>query len=201
MASLNKVFLLGNLTRDPDFRGLPSGQSVCTLGLAVSRRFTNNNGQEQEETCFVDVSVWGKAANNCRQYLSKGSQVMVEGRLRFESWEDRNGGGRRSKLSVIAENVQFMNRRSREENTDGGNYGAPQDNYAPGGNAGNGYPSGGYSNNGYSGNGGFQNAPGQYPGSGMSDNGYRNSAPPMPEANYGRPGDAAPAMPEDDIPF
>ena len=86
MASLNKVFLLGNLTRDPDFRGLPSGQSVCTLGLAVNRRFMNSNGQEQEEPCFVDVSVWGKTAQNCRQYLSKGSQVMVEGRLRLESW-------------------------------------------------------------------------------------------------------------------
>ena len=80
MASLNKVFLLGNLTRDPDLRGFPNGQSVCDLGLAVSRRFVSN-GQEQEETCFVDVVVWGKVANNCRQYLSKGSQVMVEGRL------------------------------------------------------------------------------------------------------------------------
>ena len=190
MASLNKVFLLGNLTREPDFRGLPSGQSVCTLGLAVNRRFMNSNGQEQEESCFVDVSVWGKTAQNCRQYLSKGSQVMVEGRLRLDTWEDRNGGGRRSRLSVVAENIQFMNRRTRDDNGngDGGNYAAPQDNY---------------SNNGY-GNGSFQqnnsfpqNNQGGY--RAPQDN-YRQSAPPMPEANYGNPGEAAP-MPEDDIPF
>ena len=115
MASLNKVFLLGNLTRNPDFRGLPSGQSVCTLGLAVNRRFMNNNGQEQEESCFVDVSVWGKAAQNCRQYLSKGSQVMVEGRLQLDQWEDRNGGGQRQRLRVVAEQVQFMNRRAADQ--------------------------------------------------------------------------------------
>lgn len=199
MASLNKVFLLGNLTRDPDFRGLPSGQSVCTLGLAVNRRFVNSSGQEQEEPCFVDVSVWGKAANNCRQYLSKGSQVMIEGRLRLDSWEDRNGGGRRSKLTVVAENVQFMNRRSREDGNDNGAY-APQDSYPAGNNnPGNGYPAGGFQSNGYA-NNGFQGNPGQFQGQSMTDN-YRNSAPPMPEANFGRPGDSAPQMPEDDIPF
>ena len=112
MASLNKVFLLGNLVRDPDLRGLPSGQSVCELRMAVSRRYVNGSGQETEETCFVDVVVWGKSAKNCKQYLAKGSQVMVEGRLQLDQWEDRNGGGTRSRLRVIAEQVQFMNRRS-----------------------------------------------------------------------------------------
>lgn len=188
MATLNKVFLLGNLTRDPDVRGLPSGQSVCTLGLAVSRRFVNNSGQEQEETCFVDVSVWGKTAQNCRQYLSKGSQVMVEGRLKFDSWDDRNGGGRRSRLSVVAENIQFMNRRNREDgnsNGDNAGYPAPGDNYnAPGNN---------YSNGGYQ-----QNSQGGFP---MPQDSYRQSAPPMPEASYGRPGGEASPVPEDDIPF
>ena len=116
MASLNKVFLLGNLVRDPDLRGLPSGQSVCELRMAVSRRYINGSGQETEETCFVDVVVWGKSAKNCKQYLAKGSQVMVEGRLQLDQWEDRNGGGMRSRLRVIAEQVQFMNRRS---NADG----------------------------------------------------------------------------------
>ena len=116
MASLNKVFLLGNLVRDPDLRGLPSGQSVCELRMAVSRRYINGSGQETEETCFVDVVVWGKSAKNCKQYLAKGSQVMVEGRLQLDQWEDRNGGGTRSRLRVIAEQVQFMNRRS---NADG----------------------------------------------------------------------------------
>lgn len=190
MASLNKVFLLGNLTREPDFRGLPSGQSVCTLGLAVNRRFMNSNGQEQEESCFVDVSVWGKAAQNCRQYLSKGSQVMVEGRLRWESWEDRNGGGRRSRLSVVAENVQFMSRRSREDNNgdNNGGYSAPgQDSFS-----GNNPYQGGYQQNGF--------PPGNQNGYGVSQDNYRQSAPPMPDANFGNPGGSSP-MPEDDIPF
>ena len=178
MASLNKVFLMGNLTRDPDLRGLPSGQSVCELRLAVSRRFTNGSGQEQEEVCFVDVSVWGKAANNCRQYLTKGSQVMVEGRLRLDTWEDRNGGGQRSKLCVVAENVQFMNRR-RDDNGDNGSY---QNNYQQ-----NSYPQDNYSapQNNYR-----QSAPPRH-----------NDAPPMPETSYPRNGGVNPPVPEDDIPF
>ena len=135
MASLNKVYLLGNLTRDPDLRSLPSGQSVCELGLAVGRRYVNSNGQEVEDTCFVDVVVWGRSAANCKQYLEKGSQVLVEGRLQLDQWEDRNGGGKRSKLRVVAEQIQFMNRRSDGGNAGsgapaygngGGNYGAPQ---------------------------------------------------------------------------
>jgi len=174
-ASLNKVFLLGNLTRDPDVRGLPSGQSVCELRLAVSRRFTNSSGQDQEETCFVDVTVWGKAALNCRQYLSKGSQVMVEGRLRLDTWEDRNGGGQRSKLSVVAENVQFMNTRRRE---DAGDNSALSQGYSQGAAA----PQPSAAQGEYS-------APRQAP-----------AAPPMPDAPYARPGAPAP-MPEDDIPF
>ena len=193
MASLNKVFLLGNLTRDPDLRGFPNGQSVCDLGLAVSRRFVSN-GQEQEETCFVDVVVWGKAANNCRQYLSKGSQVMVEGRLQLDTWEDRNGGGRRSRLRVVAENVQFMNRRRYDAQ------GSAPASYSQD----NGYPqnNGGYSNGGYS-NGGYQNN--SYP---PANNGYqapgagapprRMDAPPMPDPGFA--GDSS-AIPEDDIPF
>ena len=185
MASLNKVFLLGNLTRDPDLRGFANGQNVCDLGLAVSRRFMSN-GQEQEETCFVDVVVWGKAAANCRQYLSKGSQVMIEGRLQLDSWEDRNGGGRRTKLRVVAESVQFMNRR-RED--------------APGGNQ----SQGSYQNNGYQqSNGGYQQ-PYQ---NAYQSNGYQQpnggmprqqaEMPPMPEPDFS--GDAG-MPPEDDIPF
>ncbi len=119
MASLNKVFLLGNLTRDPDLRSLPSGQTVCELGLAVNRRFMTTSG-ESEETCFVDIVVWGKAAENCKQYLEKGSQVLVTGRLQYDQWEDRNGGGKRSRLRVVAEQVQFMSRRGGGEQ--GGGY-------------------------------------------------------------------------------
>ena len=126
MASLNKVFLLGNLTRDPDLRGLPSGQSVCELRLAVSRRFQNSNGQDVEDTCFVDVVVWGRSAANCKQFLSKGSQVMVEGRLQLDQWEDRNGGGQRQRLRVVAEQIQFMNRRQQGDGMQGNGGYAPR---------------------------------------------------------------------------
>ena len=150
MPTLNKVFLLGNLTRDPDLRGLPSGQSVCEMRMAITRRYISN-GKEVDETCFVDVVVWGKSANNCKQFLTKGSQIMVEGRLQLDQWEDRIGGGQRSKLRVVAEQVQFMTRRSPEGGStypprEGGyapqnSYGAPQNSYGP---RDNGYPNGGY---------------------------------------------------------
>ena len=131
MASLNKVFLLGNLTRDPDLRYTPSGAAVCEFGLAVSRRFSAN-GAEQDEVCFVDIVVWSKQAENCKQYLSKGSPALIEGRLQFDQWEDRNGGGKRSKLSVVADQVTFIG--PRRDNPQGGNsygnnnYNAPQQN-------------------------------------------------------------------------
>lgn len=109
MATLNKVFLLGNLARDPDLRGLDNGNSVCEMRLAVSRRY-QMNGREVEETCFVGVIIYGKNALNCKQFLTKGSQIFAEGRLHLNCWESRDGD-KRSKLVVIAENVQFMNNR------------------------------------------------------------------------------------------
>ncbi len=111
MASFNKVFILGNLARDPDFRHTSSGKPVCKMTVASSRKNGNT-----EETCFVDVTVWGKPAENCRQYLSKGSSVLVEGYLKQETWDDRNGGGKRSKLVVVAENIQFMSSNKRDNN-------------------------------------------------------------------------------------
>lgn len=129
MASLNKVFLWGNLTREVDLRHTQDGNAVCDFGLAVSRKFTVN-GQQQEEVCFVDISVWGKTAENCKQYLSKGSQVIVEGRLKLEQWEDRNGGGKRSKLKVQAENVQFVGGR-REDNSNQNDNGGYQQQQPP----------------------------------------------------------------------
>ncbi|MBO7330071.1 MAG: single-stranded DNA-binding protein [Lentisphaeria bacterium] len=109
MATLNKVFLLGNLARDPDLRGLNDGNSVCEMRMAVSRKY-KMNGREVEETCFVDVIIFGKNACNCKQFLTKGSQIFAEGRLHLDTWETRDGD-KRSKLVVIAENVQFMNNR------------------------------------------------------------------------------------------
>ncbi|CCQ91316.1 Single-stranded DNA-binding protein [Nitrospina gracilis 3/211] len=106
MASVNKVFLLGNLTRDPELRYTPSGAGVASFGLAVNRRYKVGN-ENKEEVCFVDITVWGKQGENCVEYLSKGSQVMIEGRLQFRSWET-DDGQKRNKLDVVANNVQFL---------------------------------------------------------------------------------------------
>ena len=108
MANVNKVFLLGNLTRDPDVRSTPSGTSVCTLGMAMNRRYTTSQGEDREETCFVDVETWGRQAENCGKYLQKGRPVLVEGRLKQDQWQDKSTGETRSKIKVRAENVQFL---------------------------------------------------------------------------------------------
>lgn len=110
MASLNKVFLIGNLTKDCELRYTPGGTSVCDFSLAVSRKFLKD-GQEQTETCFVEITVFGKIGENCNRYLSKGSPALIEGRLQMDTWEDRQTGAKRSKLRVIAESVQFMGSR------------------------------------------------------------------------------------------
>lgn len=108
MANLNKVFLMGNLTRDVDLRFTPSGAAVASFGLAINRKY--KQGEEwKEETCFVDITVWGKQAENCAQYISKGQGVMVEGRLSFRTWETEEGQ-KRSKLDVVAINVQFLSK-------------------------------------------------------------------------------------------
>jgi single-strand DNA-binding protein len=109
MASLNKVFLIGNLTRAPELRYTPSGMAVADLRLAVSRRYTTQSGEKREETCFLTVIVWSKQAENCSQYLDKGSPIMVEGRLQTRDWETKEGQ-KRSAVEVIAERVQFMGR-------------------------------------------------------------------------------------------
>ena len=204
MASLNKVFLIGNLTRDPDLRYTPGGAAVCELGLAVNRRFTVNN-QEREEVCFVDVTVWSKSAENCKRFLEKGAPVMVEGRLQLDTWEDRDGGGKRSKLRVVAEQIQFLGvRRDGGAPEGGGSYGAPSDN---GGNA----PYGGgnrpqnqnYGGGNYGGNGGGNYEPRPYgrnqPPQQDGGNGGPYGAPPpppMPKDAF-NPGTEA----EEDIPF
>jgi single-strand DNA-binding protein len=109
MASLNKVLLLGNLTRQPELRYTSGGMAVCEFGLAMNRRFSVNN-QDREEVCFVDIVVWGKQAENCGKYLEKGSQVMLEGRLQLDQWQDKDTGAKRSKLRVVAEGIQFLNK-------------------------------------------------------------------------------------------
>ena len=108
MADYNKVILLGRLTRDPELRYTPSGQALAKIGLAVGRKYYNKQTQQSvEETTFVDCDAWGKQAELLNQYMRKGRQLFVEGRLKFDSWETKEGQ-RRSKLSVVIENFQFV---------------------------------------------------------------------------------------------
>jgi single-strand DNA-binding protein len=109
MASLNKVLLIGNLTRPPELRYTPSGTAVADLRLAVNRNYTTQSGEKREEACFLTVVVWGKQAESCGEYLDKGSQVFVEGRLQTRDWEAKDGQ-KRTVTEVVAERVQFMSR-------------------------------------------------------------------------------------------
>ena len=113
MANLNMVLLIGNLTRDPELRYIPSGTAVANMGLATNRIYTTQDGERKEEVCFVEIVVWSKTAENCANYLSKGSSVFVEGRLQFDSWETEDGQ-KRSKLRVVANRVQFLGGRRDE---------------------------------------------------------------------------------------
>ncbi len=108
MPDLNKVFLIGNLTRDPELRYVQSGTAVLDLGLAINYRTKSGDGTWRDETTFVDVTVWRKQAENCAEYLSKGRPVFVEGVLRMDQWQDKKTGENRSKLKVTAQRVQFL---------------------------------------------------------------------------------------------
>ena len=112
MANLNKVLLMGNLTRDPEVRYTPKGTAVAELGLAVNRQFTAENGEKREETTFVDVTLWGRQAEVAGEYLKKGRPVFIEGRLQMDSWEDKATGQKRSKLKVVAEGMQLIGGRA-----------------------------------------------------------------------------------------
>lgn len=114
MASLNKVFLIGNLTRKPDLRYTPSGTPVAEFGLAVNRNYTTSNGERRRDTCFVEVTVWRRKAEICFENLAKGSPVFIEGRLELDTWETRSGE-KRSKLRVVADTLQFLNRSSKPD--------------------------------------------------------------------------------------
>lgn len=108
MAGYNRIIIMGNLTRDPDHKQLTSGQGVCRLALATNRQFRNKqNGTMVQEVCYIDVDVWGPQAESCRQYLQKGRAVLVEGRLKYDSWTD-NEGKTRSKHVVVADRVVFV---------------------------------------------------------------------------------------------
>ena len=108
MASFNKVILAGNLTRDPELRYTPKGQAVARLGLAINRTWKTETGEAKEEVTFVDVDAWGRQAEVLAQYLKKGRPLLVEGRLRLDTWEDKNTHQKQSKLKVVLESFAFL---------------------------------------------------------------------------------------------
>jgi len=179
MASFNKVLLMGNLTRDVQLKYLPSQTAVAEFGLACNRKFRTASGEDREEVTFVDITAFGKQAEVLNQYMSKGKPIFIEGRLKYDQWEDKNGGGKRSKLTVVVDNFQFIG--------------------APGG-AGGGGGGGGYQdqadNGGGGGGGGYQQRPQQNRGPARQAQGA--AAPrPAPEQPFGD----EQQFKEDDIPF
>lgn len=183
MANLNKVMIIGNLTADPEVRTTPRGNSVAELRLAVNRISSGpNEGERREETTFLDVTCWGRTAEIAGQYLAKGRPVFIEGRLQQDTWEDKQTGQRRSRIRIVAENMQLLGSRDGGgQSQSGGGYQQRSGSYNNGGyQQGGGYSNGGGSNygGGYSNGGGYQQRPQQ-----------QTPPPPMP------------AEEDDDIPF
>src|SRR5262245_62134240 len=108
MANFNKVILAGNLTRDPEVRYTPKGTAIVRLGLAINRNWTTETGERKEEVTFVDVDAFGKTAETIGKYFKKGRPILMEGRLRYETWEDKQTNQKRSKLGVVLETFQFL---------------------------------------------------------------------------------------------
>jgi single-strand DNA-binding protein len=115
MANLNRVLLIGNLTRDPELRYTPKGTAVTEIGLAVNRVYSGEDGEKKEETTFVDVTLWARQAEIAGQYLKKGRPVFIEGRLQLDTWDDKQTGQKRSRLRVVAENLQLLGSRQDSE--------------------------------------------------------------------------------------
>lgn len=111
MASYNKVLLMGNLTRDIELRSVGSGQQVAKISIAVNRSFTLPSGEKREEVTYVDCEAWGKQAETMAKYLVKGRPIFIEGRLKLDQWEDKNGGGKRSAMRVVVEEFRFVDSR------------------------------------------------------------------------------------------
>ena len=123
MASYNKVILMGNLTRDPQMKYLPSQTAVVEFGVACNRRYKTQAGEDKEEVTFVDCTAFGRTGEVINQYFTKGKPIFIEGRLKFDSWEDKQGGGKRSKLTVVVENFQFIGGRDGQGGGGGGGSG------------------------------------------------------------------------------
>jgi single-strand DNA-binding protein len=176
MASLNKVMLIGNLTRDPEIKYTPKGTAIAEIGLAVNRNYSTESGEKREEVTFVDVELWGRTAELAGEYLKKGRPVFIEGRLKLDTWEDKQTGQKRSKMRVVGETMQFLGGR-----VGGGGGGGGGGNYDEADSMGQySKPSGG------GGGGGFQKRP--------------SAPPPRPQPKPVDPDLDAPAE-EDDVPF
>jgi single-strand DNA-binding protein len=124
-ANFNKVILAGNLTRDPELRYTPKGTAIAKIGLAINRKWRSESGEMKDETTFVDVDAFGKTAETIGQYLKKGRPILVEGRLRYETWDDKQTGQKRSKLGVVMDSFQFMDSGNRND-SEGGAPAAPR---------------------------------------------------------------------------
>ena len=108
MASYNKVILAGNLTRDPELRNTPTGQSICQFGLAINSKYKSKTGEDREEVTFIDCEAWGKTGELVAKYLTKGRPALVDGRLKMDQWEDKTTREKKSKIKVVVDNVQFL---------------------------------------------------------------------------------------------
>src|SRR4051812_15168667 len=137
MSNFNRVFLMGNMTRDPQLKFLPSQMAVAEFGIATNRKFKTQSGEQREEVTFVDCSAFGRTAEVINQYFTKGKPIFVEGRLKYDQWEDKQGGGKRSKLAVVIENFQFIGGRD-EGGAGGGGAGGGGGGAARGGGGGGG---------------------------------------------------------------
>lgn len=125
MANMNKVILMGNLTRDPELKDLPSGNKVCEFGLALNSTYTTQSGERKEEVTFVDLSTFGRGGEVIQQYCRKGSPLFVEGRLRYDSWTN-DKGEKRNKLSVIVNNFQLLPDGNRDDASSSDSHAAPE---------------------------------------------------------------------------
>lgn len=195
MANLNKVMIIGNLTADPEQKTTPRGNAVTELRLAVNRVSSGpNEGERREETTFLDVTCWNRLAEIAGQYLAKGRPVFIEGRLQQDTWEDKQTGQRRSRIRIVAENLQLLGSRDGGQQG-GGNYGNRGGNYGNGGGNYGGNGGGNYGNGG----GNYGNGGGNYGGNG----GYPQQRPQY-QQQQPRPQQAPAPMPmeeDDDIPF
>jgi single-strand DNA-binding protein len=130
MADLNKVFLMGSLTFDPELRRTPSGTAVSELRMVTSRTWMSREGERKEEKLYIDVTVWDRQAENCCQFLRRGSAIHVEGSLKMDTWDDKTTGEKRSKIKVHADRVQFLDSRRSDSGGGGGMSGAGMDDEA-----------------------------------------------------------------------